>query len=136
MPGLTKRLSCCFEEDLVLDFLARTQSCEPIQPDIDPNDCLRVLGKGIGQFDPYRDKPPVGGFGHAGPCHLAIEAQLLSHIHPSQLGYPDAMITQFELIVGEIEARLAALFALEPGVLGFAFEKGGEGFTKIQKRLV
>jgi len=40
------------------------------------------------------------------------------------------MIAEFKLIIGEIKARFAALFALEPGAFGFAFKKGGERFAQ------
>ena len=136
MPGLAQLLERRFEEGLVLDSLAGTQSCEPVQPYINTNDCLRVLWKCIRQLDLDRDKPPVGCFRHAGPCHLATQAYMLCHIHPSQLGNPDTMIPEFKLFIGDIKALFAALFALEPGAFGCAFKKGGERFAQVQKRLL
>ena len=46
------------------------------------------------------------------------------------------MIAQFELIVRKIEARFAAIFALEARAVGLFLKKGGKGFAQIQKRLI
>jgi hypothetical protein len=49
---------------------------------------------------------------------------------------PDAVITEFKLIVGEIEARLAALFALELWATSTALKERGKRLAYIKKRLV
>ena len=55
------------------------------------------------------NKAPLGGFGDPRPCHLPIEALVLGHIHPPQLGDPDAMIPKLASIIGEVETGLASL---------------------------
>ena len=74
--------------------------------------CL-FSGRIIRNFDRETHKPPVRRFGDPSACHLAFEAQILRHIDPSELGDPDAMITQLALIIGKIETRFASLFAFE-----------------------
>ena len=46
------------------------------------------------------------------------------------------MIPQLELIVGQLEASFAALFAFERWATGAAFKKGRKGFAQVQKRLI
>jgi len=72
------------------------------------------------------DKPPIRCFGDPCPCHLASEPEILGHIHPAELGDPDAVITEFKLIVGEIEAWLASLFALELWATSTALKERGK----------
>jgi hypothetical protein len=71
-----------------------------------------------------RDIPPNRCFGDPCADHLAFETQILRQIHPSQFGYPDAMVTQFALIVCEIETGFTALFALEARAASPAFKEG------------
>jgi hypothetical protein len=46
------------------------------------------------------------------------------------------MITQFQLIVGQIKARLTSLLALETRAAGLAFKEGRKRFARIKKGLV
>ena len=70
------------------------------------------------------------------PATLPFEAEIFCHIHPSELGNPDAMITQFQLIVGQIKARLTSLLALETRAAALAFKEGRKRFAQIQKGLI
>ena len=96
---------------------------------------------GIRKFHLDGHTPPIRCLGDARACHLAFEAQVLCHIHPAELGNPDAMIPQFELVIGKIEARLASLLAFEPGTT-FPFpvlqscKERGKRFAQVEKGLV
>jgi len=132
----TQLLERCFEEGLVLDSLSRTQGHQAAEPHVDA-DCRWLLCRnGIRHFHLNGDKPPVGCFADACTGHLSREAKLLGQIHPAELGDPDAVITEFKLIIGEIEARLATLFALELWVACTALKERGKSLAQIKKRLV
>src|SRR5215472_2878950 len=105
---------CRFEKCLVLVSLAGTQGCQSVQAHIDAYGGLPFFWQGIRNCYLDGHKPPVRCFRDPSACHLADEAQILCHIHPAELGYPDPVITQFELIIGKIEARFASLFPEAP----------------------
>ncbi|GER86346.1 hypothetical protein KDW_05080 [Dictyobacter vulcani] len=72
---------------------------------------------------------------------VPLEAQILSHIDPSKLWDPDAMIAQFHLIIRKIKAGFAAFFAFEPGIAGafsrlHAFKESGKGLSQIKEGLI
>jgi hypothetical protein len=46
------------------------------------------------------------------------------------------VIAQLELVIGKVEARFAALLALEARTLSSALKGGGKGFAQVQKRLI
>ena len=116
--GLTQLAQRRCKEFLVLKSLGRAQGCQPVQAHIDTYSCGSLVRLCIRQFDGNTDKPPIGGFRNARSCHLALEAQGLRQIHPSELRYPHPMIAKFHLIVGQVKAGLTFLFAFE---LGTAF---------------
>lgn len=49
---------------------------------------------------------------------------------------PDAMIAQFQLIVGEIEAGFASFLALEPRAASTTFKERRERLPQLQNRLI
>jgi hypothetical protein len=106
LVGLTQFFECRFEEGLVLDSLAGTQGCQPVQAHINADSGWSLHWDDIRDF--YLDgyKPPVRRFGDACTCYLAGEAQIFCHIHPSQFGDPDAMIAQLALIVGKTRSSV------------------------------
>src|SRR5436309_11977133 len=77
----TQFFECVFEESLVLDSLARTQGCQPVQSDIDADRGLLFLWQGVWHLKLDTHEPPVCCFGDACACHLALKAQVLCHIH-------------------------------------------------------
>src|SRR5947209_15155386 len=113
LVGLTQLFECCFEKCLILVSLAGTQGCQSIQAHIDAYCCLPALWQCIGNFHLDGHKPPVRRFRDPSARHLAGEAEILCHIDPAELGNPDPMITQFELIICKIEAWFASLLAFE-----------------------
>src|SRR5690242_15550234 len=113
LVGLPQLFECCFEEGLVLVSLSSTQRCQPIQPNIDADCCWPFRWECLWKFHGEAHKPPIRCFRDPCACHLAFETQILRHVDPAELGYPKAMIAQVELIVREIEAGFASLFAFE-----------------------
>ena len=81
-------------------------------------------------------QPPVRRFRDPGPRHAAFETQILCHVDPAQLGNPDAMITQLELIIGEIEAGFASLLAFEAWAASLFLEESRKRLAQIKKGLV
>src|SRR2546421_4402970 len=120
---LTQFLEGGFEEGLVLDSLSRTQGGQSVQSHIDAASFGFVHPNRIRDFDLDGHKPPVRRFGDPCAHHLAFETQILCHVDPSQLGYPDAMIAQLTLIIGEIEARFTSLLAFKAWAAGTALKK-------------
>lgn len=133
---LTQFFERRFEEGLVFDSLSRAQGCQSVQPHADANCRWLFLWKRIREFHLDGDKPPVCRFGNPCACHLPFETEILGHIHPSKSRYPEALITQFQLIVGQIKARLTALLALETRAAGLACKEGRKRFAQIEKGLV
>ena len=70
------------------------------------------------------------------PVTLPCETQILRHVDPAELGNPDAMITELKLIVGEIEARFASLFALEARTASPALKERRKRLAQIEKGLI
>lgn len=124
------------EESLVLDFLSRAQGRQAVQPHIDAHRRRFFHWHGVRDLDLDAHKPPICRLGNARPCHLADKAEILGHIHPSELRHPKAVITQLKLIVRQIEARLTAFLALELGAVRLALKKGGKRLAQIEKGLV
>src|SRR5215469_4764739 len=134
--SLTQLFECCFEEGLVLVSLSSTQRCQPIQPHIDAYCRLPFLWAGIWNFNRKAHKPPIRRFRDPCACHLAFETQILRHVDPSELGYPKAMIAQLELIVREIEAGFASLFAFEARAVSPALKERRKRLAQVQNRLI
>src|SRR5215469_2596140 len=134
--GLAQFLEGRFEKGLVLDLLSCTQGGQAVQPHIDAHGGRFVPGKFIRQFHLETHKPPLRCLGDACACDLARKPKILGHIHPSQFRYPDAMITEVQLIIGQREAWLASFLALELCAFGTSFKKGGEGFSQIETGLI
>src|SRR2546423_14613126 len=134
--GQTKFLEAGSEEGLVLDSLSSTQGGQSVQSHIDADSGGFVHRTRIRDFDLDGHKPPVRRFGNPCAHHLAFETQILGHVDPSKLGYPDAMIAQLKLIVGEIEARFTSLLAFKAWVAGTALKKRRKRFAQVQNRLI
>ena len=134
--GLTELFEGRFEEGLVLDSLSRTQGRQAVEAHIDANSSRFLHRNLIRDFDLDTHEPPIRYFGDPCPSDRALKSEILCHIDPAELGNPEAMISQRELIVGQIEAWFAALFALELRAACLAFKKGGKGFAQVQKRLI
>src|SRR6266699_4909265 len=139
--GLTQLAQSRFEKCLVLVFLSGTQGCQSVQTHIDANGSLLSFSKGIWEFNGETHKPPVRRFRDSCACHLAFEAQVLRHIHPSEFGDPDAMIPKLDLIIGKVETGLASLLAFELGTTFpfpafYSFKERGESFAQVQKVLI
>src|SRR5258708_24468292 len=126
LVSLTQFLERRFEEGLVLGSLSPPQGRQAIESDIDAHRRRSFHRDRIRQFDLNGDKPPLRCFGDPRPRYLTVKAELLGHIHPAELRDPDAVISEFKLIIGEIEARFAALLALELRAASTPFKKGGK----------
>src|ERR1700694_3829158 len=126
--GLTKFLEGGLEEGFVLDSLASTQGGQSVQSHIDAASFGFVHRNRIRDFDLDGHKPPVRRFGDPCAHYLALETQILCQVDPSQLGYPDAMIAQLQLIVGEIEACFTSLLAFKAWAAGTALKKRHKRF--------
>src|SRR5258708_30349565 len=100
---------------MVFVSLRRTQGCQSVQATNDANASRSLLRHFIYYLNRQGNKPPIGGLGDPRAGHLPFEAKVLRHIHPSQFGYPDAMIPKLELIIGKVETSLASLLAFERG---------------------
>ncbi|GHO50313.1 hypothetical protein KSX_84760 [Ktedonospora formicarum] len=121
---------------MVLDVLSRTQGCQTVESNIDAHRCRFLHRVRVREFDLDGNKPPLGGSGDACPEDSSLKAQMLGHIDPSELGHPEAMISDLALVVGEIEARLAAFLALELRAVSLPLEERRKGFAHIEKGLV
>src|SRR5215472_675036 len=127
---------CRFEKCLVLVSLAGTQGCQSVQAHIDAYGGLPFFWQCIRNCYLDGHKPPVRCFRDPSACQLACEAQILCHIHPAELGDPDSVITQFELIIGKIEARFASLLAFEARAASPAFKERRKRLAQVQNRLI
>src|SRR6266446_2298170 len=142
--GLTQLTQRRFEEGLVLVFLSGAQGCQSVEAHIDAyggNMWVRCIWLRLWKFDGNACKPPIGDFGDTCACHLPVEAKVLCHIHPSQFGYPETMITQLELIIGKIERCARAFFAFELGPTFLfpvlqSFKERSKRLSQIEKGLV
>src|SRR2546425_9968481 len=110
-----------FEKCLVLVSLSGAQGCQSVQANIDADCGSSLVPLFIWQFKRDTHKPPISRFCHPCACHLAFEAQVLGHIHPSEFWGPEAMIPKLELIVGKIKTRFALLFAFKLGTAILSF---------------
>lgn len=111
--GLTQLLKCGFEERLVLEFLARTQSCSSVQAHIHPYRCGSDLGCLIRDFNRDRNEPPIGLFRHTSSRDFACEAEVFRKMNSAEFGNPHVVILQLTLIIGQRKARFAFLLAFE-----------------------
>src|SRR5712691_4494336 len=136
LVGLTQLLERRFEECLVLVSLAGAQGCQSVQANINTYCCFSGVCSSIRDFDGNTDEPPICRARHTCSCHLAFEAQVLCHIHPAELGNPDAMIAQLELIVGKVKACFASLLAFELGTALLSFKERRKRLSQVKKRLV
>jgi len=139
--GLTQLFERRSQECLVFVSLARTQGGKSVQANIDAHGGRSRALLFIWHLNRQGNKPPVSRFRNPCACHAAVEAQVLRHVDPAQLGNPDAMIPQFELVIGEVETGLAPLLAFEPGTTfpfpAFqALKERGERFAQVQKGLI
>ena len=136
LVGLTQLFECRFEKCLVLVSLARTEACQSAEAHIDADCCWHFPWQCIRHFHLDGHTPPVRRFRDPGPRHAAGETQILCHVDPAQLGNPDAMITQLELIIGEIEAGFAALLAFEAWAAGLFLEESRKRLAQVEKGLI
>ncbi|EFH88666.1 hypothetical protein Krac_10149 [Ktedonobacter racemifer DSM 44963] len=134
--GLAQLLERGFEKGLVLDLLSRTQGRQAVQSDIDAHRCRFLHRYLLREFDLDAHEPPICCSGDACTENFSLKAEILGHIDPSELWNPEAMISDLELVVGEIEARLAAFLALELRTASLPLEERRKGFAQIEKGLV
>ena len=136
LVGLAQLLERSREELLILKSLTSAQRCQAVQAHIDANCSFPFPCEFLWNFNRETHKPPVRRFRDPCACHLPFEAKILRQIDPSELGNPDAMIAQLELIVGKVEARFAVLLALKAWVGGPPFKKGRKRLAQVQNRLI
>ena len=136
LVGLAQLFERSREELLVLKSLTSAQRCQAVQAHIDANCSFPILCEFIWNFNCETHKPPVSRFRDPCACHLPFEAKILRQIDPSELGNPDAMIAQLELIVGEIEAGFASLLPLEARTASLAFKERRKCLAQVEKWLI
>ena len=88
---------------MVFVFLSRTQGCQPIQADIDANGGFPLHRRGIRDLHLNGNEPPIAGFGDTRPGDFPFETKILGQIDPSKFRYPDCVILEFHLIIGQIK---------------------------------
>ena len=96
-------LEGCFEEDLVFVCLSRPQGGQPIQADIDAYGCWPLHSRGIRDLPLNGTKPPIAGCGDTRACDFPCETKILGQIDPSKFRYPDRVILEFHLLIGQIK---------------------------------
>ena len=111
--GLAQLALSLTQECLVLVFLTSTQSSKTIKAHIDADGWSWGNSSRVRQLHLDGNKPPIGRFGHACPQDLTLKAQVFRQIDPSQFGYPETMITDLKLIVGQIKTGFAFFLPFE-----------------------
>src|SRR6266849_248467 len=141
LVGLTQLQECRSEECLVFVSLAGTQGCQSVQANVYAYCWCSGIGRIIQHFYRKTDEPPICCSCHTCAFDFALEPKVLCHIHPSEFGYPDAMIPKLELIIGKVKACFAALLAFElrsPLLfpLLVCFKEVRKCLAQIEKRLI
>jgi hypothetical protein len=135
----TQLLEQMAERRLVLVPPAIAQRCQPQQSHIYAHRWLPIETVLIRHFDRDRHKPPLRPFADACRQDLALEAQRLGHVHPSELRHVQPVVADLELVVCQVERRLTSLLRFELRIADLsarrsALEEAPERRTQVHER--